>query len=95
MHTVAHTSFTFMDLAADALNLLALLILIEVIVSWIIYLGKMSPYHPFVRVLRQVVNPILDPVRRMIPPSMTGGWDISPMIVIMLLQFLSGLLHSL
>lgn len=92
MHT--HNALSILDLAAGALNLLALIVFIEVIVSWVVYMGKLSPYHPFVRALHQVVDPILSPVRRMIPPSMTGGWDISPMIVILLLQFLSGYLQS-
>jgi len=44
---------------------------------------------PAVKALRAVVNPILTPVRRIMPPpSRTGGWDFSPLIVIILLQML-------
>jgi YggT family protein len=89
-----HNAFYIQDLLANALNLLALVIFIEVIVSWLVYMRKMSAYHPLVKILHQVVTPILAPVRRVIPPSMTGGWDISPMIVIFSLQFLSGYLQS-
>ena len=89
-----HNAFYIQDLLANALNLLALVIFIQVIVNWLVYMGKMSAYHPVAKTLHQVVTPVLAPVRRVIPPSMTGGWDISPMIVIFFLQFLSRQLQS-
>ncbi len=75
---------------ADLIELLIWLILIEALVSNIIaFGGKLPPYHPAVKALRAVVNPILTPVRRLLPPpSRTGGWDLSPLIVIVLLQML-------
>ncbi len=74
-----------------AVNVVILLIIAEAIVSNIIaFGGKLSPYNPFVRNLRKIVNPILTPVRKMLPPRTTGGWDLSPMIVIVLLQILVG-----
>jgi uncharacterized protein YggT (Ycf19 family) len=75
---------------ADLIELLIWAILIEALVSNIIaFGGKLSPYHPAVKALRAVVNPILAPVRRILPPpARTGGWDLSPLIVIILLQML-------
>ncbi len=76
-----------------AVNVVILLIIIEAIVSNVIaFGGKLSPYNPFVRNLRKIVNPILDPVRKMLPPRKTGGWDLSPMIVIVLLLLVAGLI---
>ncbi len=74
----------------DLIGLLIWAILIESLVSNIVaYGGKLSPSHPAVKALRAVVNPILTPVRRIMPPpSRTGGWDFSPLIVIILLQML-------
>ena len=71
------------------------LILIEVIISNVIaFGGRLSPYHPWVRMLRQVVNPILNPVRRILPPPhKMGGWDLSPLIVILVLQVLLSLVR--
>ncbi len=75
---------------ADLIGLLIWAILIECLVSNIIaFGGKLSPSHPAVKALRAVVNPILMPVRKIMPaPGRTGGWDFSPFIVIILLQML-------
>jgi YggT family protein len=77
-------------IVADLIELLIWAILIEALVSNVIaFGGKLSPRHPAVVALRAVVNPILNPVRRILPPpSRTGGWDLSPLIVIFLLQML-------
>ena len=79
-----------MAVLADVIELLIWAVIIETLVSNIIaFGGKLSPYHPAVKALRAVVNPILTPVRRLLPPpSRTGGWDLSPIIVIILLQML-------
>ncbi len=86
---------TFSAILADLIVVLIWAILIESLLSNIIaFGGKLSPYHPFVKALRAVVNPILTPVRRLLPPpSRTGGWDLSPLIVIILLQMLRNYLY--
>jgi uncharacterized protein YggT (Ycf19 family) len=88
MHFAAPTSLG--ALLSDVIGLLIWAILLECLVTNIIaFGGKLSPYHPFVKALRAVVNPMLTPVRRLLPPpSRTGGWDLSPFIVIFLLQML-------
>ncbi len=76
---------------ALAMNVIIILIIAEAIVSNVIaFGGKLSPYNPWVRNLRKVVNPILDPVRKLLPSRTMGGWDLSPMIVIVVLQILVG-----
>ena len=70
-----------------------LLIFVEVIVANFMAFGRgLSPYHPFVRNLRRIVNPILDPFRRLIPPSRTGGWDLSPALVMLVLYLVRNML---
>lgn len=83
-------------LLSNVIELLIWAILIESLVSNIIaFGGKLSPRHPAVKALRAVVNPILNPVRRILPPpSRTGGWDLSPLIVIVLLQMLRNYLFA-
>ena len=72
------------------------LIVIEVIVANFLAFGRgLSPYHPAVRMLRRIVNPILDPFRRILPPSRTGGWDISPMIVMVILWLVRNMLYRM
>lgn len=81
---------TFGAILSDVILILIWAIIIEALVSNVIaFGGKLSPYHPLVKALRAVVNPILTPVRRLLPPpSRTGGWDLSPLLVIVILEML-------
>jgi YggT family protein len=90
------TTFNVPYLIGDLLQLVVLLILVEVVISYMIQFGaRLSSYHPFVRFVRKIVNPLLDPVRRALPPYKTGNLDFSPMIVILLLQVIIRFLYSL
>ncbi|HLK56797.1 MAG TPA: YggT family protein [Chthonomonadaceae bacterium] len=88
---------TFPGILYNVIGLLMILILIEVIISNIIaFGGKLSPYHPFVRFVRSIVNPIVNPIRRLLPPPhRTGGWDFSPMLAMVLLEVLRRVLISM
>ncbi|HFE66015.1 MAG TPA: YggT family protein [Chloroflexi bacterium] len=56
-----------------------ILLLARVVFSWI----RPDPYHPtwgpLMRLVFQITEPILAPVRRILPPM--GGLDLSPLIV--------------
>lgn len=62
---------------------------IYVILSWL----AQASYSPFAMFLGQIVEPVLRPVRRLLPH--VGGLDLSPMIVIILLYALSLLVRDL
>lgn len=83
-------------LVYNAIGLINVAIIIEVIISWSLMMGArgINPYAPWVRTLHQVTDPILTPLRRLIPPRATGGWDLSPMIAIFLLNTLQNLLRG-
>lgn len=49
-----------------------------------------SPLAPVVKVLHQITEPVLAPIRRVLPPM--GGLDLSPLVVIIGLQILAGIL---
>lgn len=70
------------DLLTQCVNLLFWLVLVRAIVSWI----NPSMNNPFILVIYQVTEPIMAPVRKLIPPM--GGLDLSPIILILGLQFL-------
>jgi YggT family protein len=53
----------------------------------------MDPFHPIRRTVDQVVNPLLDPIRRLLPPL--GGIDFSPIILIILIQIVFSLLRNI
>ncbi len=69
-------------------NLLIILIFIWVILSWIL-----SPYHPLREALDRIVEPMLAPIRRVIPS--VGMIDLSPMILMILIELASRILQSL
>jgi len=75
--------YTFIDLLFYALNLA---ILIRVIVSWL----NVNPYNPLVSFVYQVTDPILEPLRRIIPPL--GMIDITPIIAMLLLSMVQQVL---
>jgi YggT family protein len=62
-------------------------LLISVIASWV----AAGSYNPALMLLQQVLEPVMQPVRRMLPD--TGGIDISPIVVFLSIQVLEILLH--
>lgn len=82
-------SVGFAGFLAMVIQVLIILIIVEAIISNIIaFGGRLSPYHPVVRTVRAVVNPILEPFRRLLPPHKTQGWDLSPLFAVFLLQII-------
>ncbi len=69
-------------------QLLVLLIIVAVILSYF-----MDPYHPVRRWVDSVVDPMLAPIRRIVPPI--GGFDFSPLILLVLIQVLARIIISL
>ena len=65
------------------LNLYFWLVIASVVVSWV----NADPYNPLVRMLRSVTEPVYRPLRRVLP-LYAGGIDFTPLVVILLIQFL-------
>ncbi len=70
------------------------LILIRVFLSWI----NTDPYrpviaHPVVQVLQRITDPVLAPLRRVIPP-IGGTIDITPVIALLLLEIVRRVLTT-
>jgi YggT family protein len=53
----------------------------------------MDPYHPVIKTLSQVIEPLLAPIRKRVPP--VGGLDFSPLILIIALQLIGTILVAL
>ena len=66
---------------------LILLIIVKVILSYV-----MDPYHPIRRSIDNLIEPLLAPIRRVVP--LIGMFDFSPLILIILVQVLSSVLIS-
>jgi YggT family protein len=74
---------------ANFINMLALLLTLLVFVyilsSWVF-----PPYNSFRRTLANIVEPMLAPIRRLIPP--VGTIDFSPFIFLIIVQVVATLL---
>lgn len=66
-----------------------ILILVRVVLSFV----QVSPYHPLVQMVYQLTEPILEPIRNIMPR--TGMIDFSPLIALLLLGLLRRLLFML
>ena len=80
---------------ADLLQVLVILIFVEVIVSWAYMFGARgaSPYSPWVRNLRKITDPVLNPFRRLLPPHKLHGLDISPFLAILVISVIENFLY--
>jgi YggT family protein len=65
------------------LDIYTWVIIAAAVISWV----TPNPYNPVVRLLRRLTEPVLAPIRRLLPPWKTFGLDFSPMIVILLIQW--------
>ena len=75
------------DLLNQAVSLVFWLVLIRAIMSWI----NPTVNNPLMMVIVQITEPIMAPVRKLIPPL--GGLDLSPLLLIIGLQFLMGAIN--
>jgi YggT family protein len=87
---------TLLWLFNTLIDLYIWVIIAMVIMSWLTAFNVLNPRSPFVaqidRALYALTNPVFGPVRRIIPSI--GGLDISPIIVLLLLEAVQRLVNS-
>jgi YggT family protein len=72
------------------LTVLSFAILANAILSWL----PIDRYNnPLIRILDQIVEPILAPLRRIVPPL--GMMDITPIVALIIIQVLQAILPRL
>ena len=69
-------------------NILVLLLFVWAILTWI-----MPPYHPVREALDRIMEPLLAPIRRVVP--MAGMIDFSPLILMVLIEIISRILINI
>ena len=74
----------------SVLRIYMFIIIIRTIISWV----NPDPYNFLVRAVYDITEPLLYRVRKLLPVAM-GGFDFSPVIVIIILYAISNLLTSL
>ena len=66
--------------------------------SWLVIIGIVlsyfvSPYNTIRRTIDNIISPLLNPIRKVVPSF--GGFDFSPMVLILLIQVVEYLLITL
>ena len=79
------------------LNLATILLLAWVILSYVVNFGRLPWGHPVRRVydtMSNAINPVLMPIRRVLPPVRVGGMglDLSPMVLFFAILILSNVI---
>ena len=79
------------DVLLYALQALQIVVIVAALISWV----SPDPRNPIVRFLYAVTEPLFRPFRKLVPPSRTGGIDLSPIFVILAIYLLSRFLSRL
>ena len=90
-------TFALLQTLSLILTIVWWVFLIMIIMSWLISFNVINTRNDFVaavwRVLNAITEPILKPIRRIIPPM--GGLDLSPIVVFVLIFFLQNWIASI
>ncbi|RCK75700.1 MAG: Cell division protein YlmG/Ycf19 (putative), YggT family [Anaerolineae bacterium] len=70
------------------LRVYTFIVIIKVLLSYFL-----SPYHPVREAIDRLVDPLLNPIRRNLPP--VGMFDFSPLVLIILIQVVDSLLRQI
>lgn len=77
---------TFIEAFANILHTLINIYIWVVIIAALITFVRPDPYNPIVQILFRLTNPVYAFIRKLVP-TLIGGIDIAPLIVILTLQF--------
>jgi len=84
---LAFSLLALVKLAVMTLDILFVMIIVQAVMSWI------NPHSPLAPVLESFTGPILEPLRRFIPPI--ANLDLSPLVALILLQVLMMVVENL
>lgn len=77
------------NVLAGLIQLLALAVFFRAILSWFVR----DPYNPIVQVLDAITEPILQPLRQIVPRM--GMIDITPLVAIILLSVIAQMVRQI
>lgn len=84
--------YSLLQLLFGIMQLYTWIFIIRALLSWV----SPDPRNPIVQLLVRLTEPVQRPLRKLAPPHKLGGLDISPMLAILLIQFVeNGIRYSL
>ena len=91
MNVISGFGLSLLQVVVGLLEVYFWVVLVRALISWV----SPDPYNPIVRFLVLVTEPVLKPFRKLLPPHKLGGLDLSPLFVLLLIQFVkNGLIYS-
>ncbi|MBC7812198.1 MAG: YggT family protein [Burkholderiales bacterium] len=72
-----------------ALQIFQFILLARVLLTWF---PNIDQSNPLIRLVYQITEPVLAPIRQAIPPERTGMMDISPIVVFLIIIVLRQLI---
>jgi YggT family protein len=82
MYVLGHPLLALNSILASILWLYSIIILASVIISFF----KISPYHPAMRILHNLTEPVYKKIRPYMPNL--NGIDLSPLAILLILSFI-------
>jgi YggT family protein len=83
--------FALFDIVLFLLRILSIVVIVQVICSWLVAFNVINLHQPFVRALYtgmdRLTEPLYRPIRKILPDF--GGLDFSPIVLLLLIQVVS------
>src|SRR5512137_1073020 len=83
MSTLGMLFVKILELLSLLLNLYIWIVIIRAVLSWV----RPDPYHPIVRIINGLVDPVTNRIARIIPTRF-GRLDVAPLVLILVIYFL-------
>ena len=80
--------YAIVQLLHTVINIYIWIIIISALLSFV----RPDPYNPVVRAIYSLTEPVFEWVRRTMPFVMLSGIDLSPLVVLLALQFVDTLM---
>ncbi|MFN8433924.1 MAG: YggT family protein [Anaerolineales bacterium] len=79
-------------------TVISIIIIVADFFVWVVIASSLlsfflPPYHPVREALGRIVDPLLNPIRSLMPSA--GGLDFSPLILILIIELITNFLRSL
>jgi YggT family protein len=89
MFVLGNMVATLATILGYCLKIYMWIIIIRCLLSWV----NPDPYNPIVVFLYRITEPVLSFVRRKIPFTVAGAFDLSPIVVVLAIWFLQEFLY--
>ncbi len=86
MYLIGNILFTLAQIISTLLTVYSYILIGAVILTWV----NPDPYNVIVRTLRNLTEPVFYQIRKYLPFTMAGGFDFSPIVALIAIQFING-----